>query len=43
MLRQPTLYGIQADSLKDDPLLERRREDLVHTAACVLDKQNLVR
>ena len=43
MLRHPTLYGISHDALKEDPLLERRREDLVHTAACMLDKQNLVR
>lgn len=38
MLRQPALYGIQADKMKDDNLLELHRADLVHTAASLLDK-----
>uniref|UniRef100_A0A8U8BTQ9 Activating signal cointegrator 1 complex subunit 3 n=1 Tax=Geospiza parvula TaxID=87175 RepID=A0A8U8BTQ9_GEOPR len=42
MLRSPTLYGISHDDLKADPLLEQRRLDLVHTAALMLDKNNLV-
>lgn len=33
MLRQPTLYGISHDHLKEDPLLEQYRADLIHTAA----------
>ncbi|KFQ20546.1 U5 small nuclear ribonucleoprotein 200 kDa helicase, partial [Merops nubicus] len=43
MLRSPTLYGISHEDLKGDPLLEQRRLDLVHTAALMLDKNNLVK
>ncbi|XP_014118096.1 PREDICTED: U5 small nuclear ribonucleoprotein 200 kDa helicase, partial [Pseudopodoces humilis] len=43
MLRSPTLYGISHEDLKSDPLLEQRRLDLVHTAALMLDKNNLVK
>lgn len=38
MLRQPTLYGISHDHLKQDQLLEQHRADLIHTAATQLDK-----
>uniref|UniRef100_A0A8C8IAQ2 U5 small nuclear ribonucleoprotein 200 kDa helicase n=1 Tax=Oncorhynchus tshawytscha TaxID=74940 RepID=A0A8C8IAQ2_ONCTS len=43
MLRNPTLYGVSHDDRSSDPLLERRRMDLVHTAANVLDKNSLVK
>ncbi|XP_055955275.1 U5 small nuclear ribonucleoprotein 200 kDa helicase [Patella vulgata] len=43
MLRNPTLYGISHDQLKDDPLLQQRRKDLIHTAASLLHKHNLCR
>lgn len=43
MLRNPTLYGVSHDDRALDPLLERRRLDLVHTAACLLDKNSLVK
>ena len=43
MLRSPTLYGIPHDKLRDDRLLERHREDLIHTSASLLDKHNLIR
>ncbi len=43
MLRMPTLYGISYDQQRADPLLEQRRADLVHTAACMLDKANLLK
>lgn len=43
MLRNPTLYGISHDDRASDPLLERRRMDLVHTASSVLEKNNLVK
>lgn len=43
MLRNPTLYGISQDDRSADPLLERRRMDLIHTAANVLDKNSLVK
>ncbi|KAI8793415.1 U5 small nuclear ribonucleoprotein 200 kDa helicase [Biomphalaria glabrata] len=43
MLRNPTLYGVSHDLLKEDPLLQQRRKDLVHTAACMLDKNGLLK
>uniref|UniRef100_A0AAY4ES98 Activating signal cointegrator 1 complex subunit 3 n=1 Tax=Denticeps clupeoides TaxID=299321 RepID=A0AAY4ES98_9TELE len=43
MLRNPTLYGISHDERSSDPVLERRRMDLVHTAATVLEKNNLIK
>ena len=43
MLRSPTLYGISHDQLKEDPLLQQRRKDLIHTAAIALDKNNLIK
>lgn len=43
MLRNPTLYGVSHDDRSSDPLLERRRLDLVHTASSVLDKNNLIK
>ncbi|BFY98347.1 hypothetical protein BsWGS_01387 [Bradybaena similaris] len=43
MLRNPTLYGVSHDALKEDPLLQQRRKDLVHTAACMLDKNGLLK
>lgn len=43
MLRNPTLYGISHDQARDDPLLQQRRKDLIHTAACSLDRNNLVK
>jgi len=43
MLRSPSLYGVSHDKLAEDPYLERHRCDLVHTAASILDKHNLIR
>ncbi|KAM8973353.1 U5 small nuclear ribonucleoprotein 200 kDa helicase [Pelodytes ibericus] len=43
MLRSPNLYGISHDDLKLDPLLDQRRLDLIHTAALMLDKNNLMK
>ncbi|KAD2067453.1 hypothetical protein E3N88_41917 [Mikania micrantha] len=43
MVRNPELYGLSSDALKRDPLLEGRRADLVHSAATILDKNNLVK
>ncbi|KAK6927878.1 Sec63 domain [Dillenia turbinata] len=43
MLRNPTLYGLPADVLTRDVLLEERRADLIHSAATILDKNNLVK
>ncbi|CEP01840.1 unnamed protein product (mitochondrion) [Plasmodiophora brassicae] len=43
MKSNPALYGVAPDSLKDDPLLEQRRLDLVHSAATILDRAGLVK
>ena len=43
MLRNPSLYSISQDVLKEDPLLEKHRLNLVFTAAQILDKSGLVR
>lgn len=43
MLRNPTLYGVSVDAVEDDPVLEQRRSDLIHTAAAQLDKSGLIR
>ncbi|KAH9611678.1 hypothetical protein KSS87_017396 [Heliosperma pusillum] len=43
MLRNGTLYGLAADVLDSDPTLELRRADLIHSAATVLDKNNLIK
>ncbi|XP_030527383.2 DExH-box ATP-dependent RNA helicase DExH12-like [Rhodamnia argentea] len=43
MLRNPTLYGLAPDVLTNDITLEERRADLIHTAASILDRNNLVK
>ncbi|CAN0927319.1 DExH-box ATP-dependent RNA helicase DExH12 [Linum grandiflorum] len=43
MLRNPTLYGLAGDIKTRDITLEERRAELVHTAATILDKNNLVK
>lgn len=43
MLRNPTLYGISHDQKANDKFLEKFRSDLVHTAALMLDKHNMIR
>eukprot|EP01062_Namystynia_karyoxenos_P034812 TRINITY_DN2548_c0_g1_i1.p1 TRINITY_DN2548_c0_g1~~TRINITY_DN2548_c0_g1_i1.p1 ORF type:complete len:2184 (+),score=931.08 TRINITY_DN2548_c0_g1_i1:79-6552(+) len=43
MLRRPELYGVAKDEMEDDPQLEQRRADLVHTAASVLDRAALIK
>ncbi|KAG7006014.1 pre-mRNA-splicing factor brr2 [Physcia stellaris] len=42
MLRSPGLYSVGAD-YEDDDALEQKRVDLVHSAATVLEKSNLVK
>ena len=37
------MYCYLQDDLETDPLLEKRRADLIHTAASVLDKGNLIK
>nr|GMD45178.1 DExH-box ATP-dependent RNA helicase DExH12-like [Ipomoea batatas] len=43
MVRNPSLYGLAADALKSDITLEERRADLVHSAATLLAKNNLIK
>ncbi|KAH0852809.1 hypothetical protein HID58_093715 [Brassica napus] len=43
MVRNPTLYGLAPDVLAKDVVLEGRRADLIHSAATILDKNNLVK
>ncbi|WCJ30807.1 U5 small nuclear ribonucleoprotein helicase putative [Euphorbia peplus] len=43
MLRNPTLYGLAPDVLTRDITLNDRRADLIHSAATILDKNNLVK
>ncbi|KAL7572112.1 hypothetical protein ACA910_001749 [Epithemia clementina (nom. ined.)] len=42
MLRNPSIYGMGETVTKDDPRLKKRRLDLVHTAAVILEKSHLV-
>lgn len=45
MLQNPEIYGIfePEKTMKEDPTLKRRRLDLSHTAACLLEKSHLIR
>eukprot|EP01132_Coremiostelium_polycephalum_P002462 gene2462-3044_t len=43
MLRNPPLYDISYDEIEHDPELEQRRIDLVHSAATLLEKNNLIK
>lgn len=43
MLRNPKLYGISEDEIAEDRLLVKRRTDLIHSAASLLDKNQLVK
>lgn len=42
MLKNPILYGIPVDEHAIDPELERRRVELIHTAADILQRTGLV-
>lgn len=43
MLRSPVLYSVTSDYMEDDPFLEQKRADIVHSAAVLLEKAGLVR
>jgi pre-mRNA-splicing helicase BRR2 len=43
MLKDPALYGVGVDYLDDDSLLEQKRADIIHSAAILLEKCNLVK
>lgn len=43
MLRSPDIYGIDKDDILKDPMLVQHRADLVHTAAMILAKAQMVK
>ncbi|KEH28731.1 U5 small nuclear ribonucleoprotein 200 kDa helicase [Medicago truncatula] len=43
MSRNPSLYGLAPDVVMRDITLEERRADLIHSAATILDRNNLVK
>lgn len=43
MLRSPALYSVGVDYLDEDPHLVQKRADIVHTAAALLEKCNLIK
>nr|CAB3465383.1 unnamed protein product [Digitaria exilis] len=43
MLRDPPVYGLPADILESDKTLDERRADLIHSAANLLDRNNLIK
>lgn len=43
MLKDPVLYNVGADYMDDDSLLEQKRVDIIHSAAVLLEKCNLVK
>lgn len=43
MLRNPTLYSIPHDELNQDKTLEKHRCNLIYSAACVLEKSQLIK
>ncbi|TPX60239.1 hypothetical protein PhCBS80983_g01906 [Powellomyces hirtus] len=43
MLRNGPLYGVGPDEAEDDRYLVQKRVDLIHSAAAVLDKCNLIK
>ncbi|KAH9988137.1 Sec63-domain-containing protein [Russula vinacea] len=43
MLKSPALYYVSADYQEDDPSLIQKRADIVHSAAVLLEKCNLVK
>ncbi len=43
MMRCPSVYNITAEEKEEDPKLIKRRVNLIHSAALLLDKNNLIR
>eukprot|EP00003_Mantamonas_plastica_P009401 TRINITY_DN1876_c0_g1_i1.p1 TRINITY_DN1876_c0_g1~~TRINITY_DN1876_c0_g1_i1.p1 ORF type:complete len:2192 (+),score=792.85 TRINITY_DN1876_c0_g1_i1:639-7214(+) len=43
MLQSPAKYGIPIEEAEADQFLEQRRMDLIHSAATILDKNNLIK
>lgn len=43
MVRNPSLHGLATAGVKTEDALEERCADLVHSAAALLDKNNLIK
>lgn len=43
LLKSPALYYVSADYQEDDPSLVQKRADIIHSAAALLEKCNLVK
>ena len=43
LLKSPALYYVSADYQEDDPSLIQKRADIIHSAAALLEKCNLVK
>lgn len=43
MMRAHDLYGISDEDFENDKFLVQYRADLIHSAACILDKANLIK
>ncbi|KAH9965547.1 putative RNA helicase [Lactifluus volemus] len=43
MLKLPALYSVSADYQEDDPGLVQKRADIIHSAAALLEKCNLIK
>jgi len=43
MVRNPVLYHVPVDERQEDPTLEKRRKELIHSAATVLHKSKLIK
>lgn len=43
MLRAPGIYSITEEEYSNDRLLFKRRTDLIHSAASLLDKNSLIK
>ncbi|KDQ16775.1 hypothetical protein BOTBODRAFT_106485 [Botryobasidium botryosum FD-172 SS1] len=43
MLRSPSLYSVGVDYTDDDPHLVQKRADIIHSAAVLLEKCNLIK
>ena len=43
MIRNPSLYSVPHDAVENDPKLEQHRASLIHSAAIMLEKSNLVK
>lgn len=43
VLKSPALYSVSADYQEDDPGLVQKRADIIHSAAALLEKCNLIK